>query len=311
MKKEVNRKIPKEVFLAADVGGTNTRIALCTIKNKKINFHAKYYFTNNNFKSLKQAVDFVKKDAKAKISTGVIAVAGPVSEDRKESKLTNFRWRIRTKDLPFKAILLNDMEAAGYSINVLEKKYIKTIKKGVSRKRIGLISVGTGLGKSYLIYDKFFKPYSSEGGHGYIPVFDKKMVEYLNKNKLNEFEDFISGNGLVNLYKFYSRTKKKITPAQIMASKTRTANAAKDMFSKLLGRCAKNFALDLLSDIYISGGVIAKNLGLINKTFLKEFTKSKKMKNILENTTIKIITSEDLCLLGAAFAARLLEEKRL
>ena len=314
LKKEAITKLPKNVLLAADVGGTNTRIALCTLKNNKVNFHVKYYFTNNKLRNFKQAVDFVKKDSKTKISAGVIAVAGPVSEDRKESKLTNFKWRIKTKDLPFKAILINDMEAAGYSINVMENKDIKTVKKGLDRGRIGLISVGTGLGKSFLIYDKknkFYKPYSSEGGHADISVFDKNLLKYINAKKLTEYEDLISGRGLAKLYQYYS--KKKKTPAEIMRTKNEAATRTKQTFSELLGRCARGFALDLMAKggIYLGGGVISKNLDLINSIFIKEFVKSKTMERILEKISLKVIINEDLCLLGAAFAAKLLEEKRI
>ena len=57
--------------------------------------------------------------------------------------------------------------------------------------------------------------------------------------------------------------------------------------------------------------MISKNLDLINNIFIKEFVKSKTMERILEKISLKVIINEDLCLLGAAFAAKLLEEKRI
>ena len=128
MKKEVKSKLPKSVVLAADVGGTNTTIALCSVKDS-VKIHVKYSFESQKLKTFEEAVKQVLKDSKAKIKAACIAAAGPVSADRRTCKLTNVKWTINTKKLPFKCILLNDFEALGYSVNVLTPKDVKVVRK--------------------------------------------------------------------------------------------------------------------------------------------------------------------------------------
>lgn len=288
--------MPKFI-LAADVGGTNTQVALFS-KGKMVR---KWLFDSGVF-ALDEAVDRVLGEVDAKIYCGCIAAAGLVSPDRKTCKLTNVRWKIDVRKLPFKCLLLNDFEALGFSSNVLAVKDVKFIRKGMSNKLpIGLIGAGTGFGKSLLVHNgKYYVPLASEGGHGDLPL-RRKEIDLLGDNL--EYEDVLSGRGITRIYRAYGGKEK--SPADIMAENSALSRKTKDLFIKLYARCAKNFTLDALTrgGIIIGGGIAAKHSQLFGKAFVDEFVKCKNQRELLEKISIRVITNYDASLYGAAFVA--------
>jgi glucokinase len=310
MNKEVFSKLPKSVVFAADVGGTNTNIGLCSVKGKKVILHVKYRFDSQKV-SFDSAVKQVLKDAKVKISSACIAAAGPVSPDRKTCQLTNVKWKIDARKLPFKCFLLNDFEALGYAINVLQPKDVKIVRKGNSNKLpIGLIGAGTGLGKTLLYYyHGMYYPKASEGGHADLPLTaeESELLIWSNKS-LMVYEDVLSGRGIVTLYKFMLTKYEgsgSSNPAEIMKEQSPAAENTRKQFIKFYARCAKNFALDGLTrgGVFIAGGIATKNLHLFNQEFVREFLRNKTYRDLLEKIPIKIITNYNVSLLGAAFAS--------
>lgn len=314
MQKEAISKLPKQVVLAADVGGTNTNIALCSVVGKRVKLHVKYRFESQKLNCFEDAIKQVLSDSKVKIKSACIAAAGPVSPDRKSVKLTNVKWKIEAKKLPFKAKLLNDFEALGYSINVLQKEDVKVVRKGSANKLpVGLIGAGTGLGKALLFHNgKYYEPKASEGGHADVPVHSREEFIFVrmlnNKRKAVEYKDILSGRGIVRLYKFLRKEYDGPSlndPAEIMASSSPAAKQTKKWFAAFYGRCAKNFALDGLTrgGMFIGGGIAAKNLGMFNKEFTGEFLRNDTQQGVLRKIPVKVIKNYDVSLLGAAFAA--------
>ncbi len=312
VKKEVNKKIPKIVNLGADIGGTNTRIYLYTAKGQNIKIWAKYFFDTQELKSFKQAVQYILKDSGVKVKKGTIAAAGLLSADRKSSNAVNIKWQIKTKDLGFKSVLLNDFEALGYSVNMLRDKDFKIVQKGKQEVKgtIGLIGAGTGLGKAILNYDcykKMYVPYASEGGHSDLPIYDVELMKFfLGLGGVIKYEDVLSGKGLKTLYNYY-QTKlggpRDLEPKDIMSSKTIAAVRAKREFVKYYARCAKNFALDVLSKggIVIGGGIAEKNPTVFGKNFIEEFTNNRTFSGFLKKIPVKIIIKDDANIRGAIF----------
>ena len=312
MQKEVYTKIPKRVVLSADVGGTNTNIGLCSVKGRKVALHAKYVFESQKLAKFEDAVKQVLSDSKVKVFSACIAAAGPVSQDRKSCQLTNIKWKIETKKLPFKAKLLNDFEALGYAINVLGSRDIKVIRKGSSKGIVALIGAGTGLGKAVLSDGKIIVPLASEGGHSDLPIMPEEieLLKFLSKKGVAEYEDALSGRGLIALFDFYLKSlggSGTRLPAEVVKEDSPAAEAARKQFVKFYARCAKNFALDVLArgGVIIGGGIAAKNPGLFGKEFVKEFMRNSSQKEVLAKLPLRIITNIDAGLLGAALYARL------
>jgi glucokinase len=302
----------KGLIFAADVGGTNTNIGLCSVKGDRVIIHKKYRFDSQRLKNFEEVVKQVLKDSKTRVSSACIAAAGPVSPDRKTCKLTNVKWRIDVRKLPFKAGLLNDFEALGYAVNVLQPGDAKILRNGKSNNLpIALLGAGTGLGKALLHFDgKFYRPFASEGGHADLPITaDESDLLLWCKDRV-EYESVLSGRGIVHIYNFmltkYDGSGTS-DPAEIMKENSPAAENTRRQFIKFYARCAKNFVLDGLArgGVIIAGGISAKNPHLFNTDFVKEFMRNETQKAWLSKVPIKLITNYDVGLLGAALFASL------
>jgi len=310
-RKEVFGRLPAKVVLAADVGGTTTKIGLCSVVGKKVRLCMKYTFQSQEIKNFSDVVETVVKDAGVKPWRTCIAAPGAECglSDQKSCKLTNLKWRVDTKTLPGKAMLMNDFEALGYAVNILQPKDVKSVRTAKVKPKlpIALLGAGTGLGKSVLWFDakkKIYVPHPSEGGHGDLPV--KTSDEFILSKGEFEWEDVLSGQGIVRIYQFLRtiHTAPNLTdPSIIMAQNTQCARMTKAMFTSFYARCAKNFALDVMSrgGVFIGGGIAAKNPGLFGSAFTKEFVDSSQSA-VLKSMPVKVITNKNMGLLGTAFA---------
>jgi len=332
-------KRKNDAILAADIGGTTTDLGVL-IENKGklkllISLHLQSKEIKNFTKVVIEILEHLKDKHNMKISKSCFAGAGVVSQDK--IKLTNLSWDVNLKEIEKKTklksiILINDFQAIAYGIEALPKKGILMVKSGKAVKGAAkvLIGAGTGLGKAILLFDedkKQYVPFPSEGGHGDLPMLNKeelRLREFIQKNTGNdivEWEDVLSGRGLSNIYNFLEKSRKykktscsheikrsKYDPMIITKHKNKDKQC-RDTFSiflKFYGRCAKNFALDVLAEggIYIGGGIAAKNSSIFKKeSFKKELTKTKKLGKVLKKIPVYVIKDYNVSLYGAAAAA--------
>lgn len=332
--------------LGIDIGGTNTNLGISGVNNFKQNLLFTFSYKTNELNSLIPVVNEVLTNAynkyKIKIYNTCIAVAGVVSS-KDNVKITNANWSINLKELLQKtsinsAFIINDFQAIGYGINILNHADINnvlTIKssnnKNLETKSKAIIGAGTGLGKSILIYNNdlnFYIPNPSEGGHSDFPAqddFEFELLNYIKKNRNVSqpvtYEELLSGRGLENIYLFlkeYEKYEENIYSKEIMKSNDKAAIIAKyrnndelclktfKIFSKFYGRCAKNFALESLAigGIYIAGGIASKNKDIFKtKDFISEFENTYRRTEILKEIPIYVILDYDIGLKGACFAA--------
>ncbi len=245
----------EQFILTADIGGTNTHIGIFSNNTNnylqlilQFDYKTKEIKNTANFAAIiKQKIKEQYNQEKLSFSTIVIAAAGPIDHKKQEVLLTNHWLTINAKKLKnllgtSKIYLLNDFEALGYSINLLQKEQerkkqkkkqtsIVQIKKGIQieHKTIALLGAGTGLGKSIIIYNKQTKTYiplASEGGHADFAVqnyFELQLADFIKKQKKQQLlccEDLLSGKGLVNIYYFLcSKYKYILKPEQIAVKK--------------------------------------------------------------------------------------------
>ncbi|MBS3137268.1 ROK family protein [Candidatus Woesearchaeota archaeon] len=224
--------IMREYILTADIGATNTRIALYSTEIKLIEL---IEIKTDEIKNKESFVRIIKQKLKkifSRLQATCIACAGPVNHKLNQVQLTNSHLLINSKHLneQFKKenisckdiYLLNDFEALGYGINKIlnsskssqySTKELTTIKKGkpVRLKTIALLGAGTGLGKSIAVYNKdknIYQPFPSEGGHADFPIqnyYELQLAEFIRKqtNYTNLcYEDILSGKGIVHIYDF-------------------------------------------------------------------------------------------------------------
>jgi glucokinase len=161
------------LYLAADVGGTNVRI--CIVNSSSEIVSTKNVYATKDYSSFKSIVeDFFQDqpDKKAKISKACFAVAGPVLMGK--CKITNLPWdelddEKLSSELGFEVTLINDFVAQGYNIILDPNKKIHTLQEGIydPQSPVGIIGAGTGLGKAFAIPtgDSTLKVFPTEGGH--------------------------------------------------------------------------------------------------------------------------------------------------
>ena len=334
-------------LFGADLGGTNTKIAVAGVKKNSLELIFSLYLKSSEIISfpsiLLECINIAKAKYDIEILNGCISAAGVISEDKKKVSLTNQKMKVNIDELITKTnvksiLLINDFEAIGYGINLLnfeKKKEVYTIRNNTINSRIkktrAVIGAGTGLGKSILVYDEEYKSYnpiSSEGGHSDFPIynnFERELINYI-KNKRNivepiTYDEVLSGRGIEIIYQFLREKKpSKITKyrKEIDKSTDKTPLIAKyknlddtckkvfNIFTIFYARCAKNFVLDSLATggLFIAGGIAAKNKEIFNsKEFINEFENVYQYSQLLKKIPLFVILDENIGLKGACFDA--------
>ncbi len=323
--------------LVADVGGTNVNFA---VLDDKFNIIFKKDLKSHEINDFSETVtEILKETQKFQIKEACFAVAGPINGERTFSQPTNItHWsvdviKLKQKTALKKIFLINDFEAIGFAVDVMKtEQYTELTSYGRNNKgTIAIIGAGTGLGMSILadLGNNKHLPVASEGGHANIPFNDEvleiKFQKFLTKNKLaNEYETLISGRGIVNIYKFLLTQKlkhnkkielavKKASEEQKPAIITSVAVNEKDvlclkvmaLFVRFYAKAARNLVLTTkCSELIIAGGIASKNIVFMQAGFIESFAQhdTKQMKNILERTTILVITDYNISLYGTANA---------
>lgn len=222
-------------FIAGDIGGTNSRLSLCSIPDVALSYEPNIIF-RHDFESkkydrfsliLKDFIDiliqkkYIKKEYSDEIFIAVLAVAGPVGSDS-SVKFTNLSWpkfspESLKEEFKIKYIhIQNDFKSVGYGILHCNESDLITVNKGtkIRNKVICAIGAGTGLGHCFLTFDDNGDRYvhSSEGGHLDFPIQSKEDWELaiFTKNKLGleehlSTERLCSGNGIEIIYEYYRK----------------------------------------------------------------------------------------------------------
>lgn len=343
IKKYKNPHNYSRFVLGGDVGGTNTSIGIFGIKNKKSELIFSFRFKSKELSGLhdavKEVMSYAEENHKINVSKACFAVAGLLSPDKENSKVTNVKWDVSKKSLLRKTSLrkiciMNDFEAIGYGIFMLGSKNLKAIKKAKRAEKapILIIGAGTGLGKSTLIYDnssKTYIPLPSEAGHSDFAAQTREeldLADFVRKYKKISgnvtYEQVLSGPGLINIYMFLRKSGKlkatKFTkeidgnPNPELISKYRktdqTCKKAFQIFKRIYAKFARNFALDSLAwgGCYIAGGIAPKNMEIFDNEFVRIFCQSHKMSRVLRKTPIYLVLDSNVGMLGAGFRAGLL-----
>jgi glucokinase len=310
--------------LVADIGGTNSRFALCEVGKTDLISPRKY--PNKNFASLGDVIAQYLEDS-AEDGTPVracLAVAGPAHLD--EVKLTNIDWQFSvseyTKKYGFESLrLTNDFTALAMSVPYLDKANYTCIGRGdavrIEKQPIAVLGPGTGLGVSGLIWNgSSYTALQGEGGNtSFAPTTDEEL-EILKIARLHiehvRHEDFISGTGLPFLHKIraelHGKKDEQLTAEDITwrakMSKGGFCFQTVDVFCGMLGSMAGNMALTLgaFGGVYIGGGVAPQLEEIfVNSCFRERFEAKGRFKDYVKNIPTYLLLSHSRnALIGAA-----------
>ena len=284
-------------YLVGDIGGTNLRMQLRNGKNEVIK---QLKHKTNDYKSIYEFLDIFFQDTQVKPDqvSAAVCIASKI-HDNVAVTHANFNWEDtngHTVKEKFKFIdfqLLNDFEACGYSMPVLEKKLFILFNGHQTPNfekdfKLLLVGPGTGLGVCLVQRrkgDTFVLP--SEGGHIGLCAYDKEQYEFQEfaKNKFHLTNEIISaewlfcGRAIPILYEFHClKEGKEFDPnlkGEDVFGKIETDPISKIVFEhflKILGTCLSHYAVAYLPDdgILISGTIIDSIKNLIQEDCKKE-----------------------------------------
>jgi glucokinase len=317
------------MILAGDVGGTKVHLALFEFVEGKLTHTRDKQYPAREYGGLEEIVrEFMAAD---KASAACFGVPGPVREGR--LRLTNLPWTLDSRELSTHleidyVFLINDLEANGYGIAELDAKQIYTLSEGDASQmgNRALISAGTGLGQSFMVWNgRTHTPYPSEGGHCDFAPRNEDEIDLLRflRQKYNgriSFERVVSGQGLTNVYEFLREVRGVEEPAWLaarmavedrnavitelaMAAKSEICEKTTDMFVSAYGAEAGNMALKILSvgGLYVGGGIAPRILEkLKDGTFMKAFADKGRLSQLLLHMPVRVILESRTALIGAA-----------
>jgi glucokinase len=332
------------VLLAGDVGGTKTLLGLFRASGARPGMARPTQvvlreYATLDFDSLDDVVKtFLEETGTKTVDAIAVGVAGPVKEQT--ARLTNVPWIVDVSVVAERcggcpSLLLNDLEAMGSSVEVLDPDELATIQEGdaLPTGNGALIAAGTGLGEALLHnVDGRFVPAASEGGHADFAARtfrELALVEELTRiNGRVSNEHVISGQGLVNLFRFTHGTQdlakacrvvREIDPVELPKHITASALEERceqcvetlDMFVEAYGAEAGNLALRAvaLAGVYLGGGIAPKILpALEHRRFIDAFCSKEPMTDLLRTLPVYVILNSSAGILGAAVRAAKLTE---
>ena len=210
----------ESLYLVADVGGTNCRLALADVNGVRTDTINR--FQNKKYASFSDIVRIFLCD-KPKTNAAVVAIAGPV--DSGCGQLTNWDWYFNAEDLAHdllldKVYLLNDLEALGYAVSVLPKSSLRCLSGSPNDNEFQAIVMGLGTGFNIsLACNSSNTVFAAEMGHAALP----QPVVTIIHNAVGEVHAFetvehlFSGRGLAKLHEI--RTGSFCKPEDVENSK--------------------------------------------------------------------------------------------
>lgn len=319
--------------LAGDIGGTNTRLAICE-RPETLTAADVHTFPSRAHASLGEVVAKFLAGATAP-SLACFGVAGPVTKGR--GVVTNLPWIVDAAEMSVhlgaKVAVINDLEANAYGLPVLSPSAFTVLNEGAPDPvgNFGLISAGTGLGQAGLFWDgRTHRPWACEGGHTSFAPDNELEVELLRWRQRDlahvSWERFVSGPGLVTLYEFLRETKRGEEPAWLaeelreedpgaaiskaaLAGSSDLAVQALDLFVDLYGAEAGNLALKVMATggLYVGGGIAPRIIETLRRgRFMKRFVAKGRMQPLLEAMPVRVVLDDLTALRGAFRCAELL-----
>jgi glucokinase len=318
------------MILAGDVGATKTLLGLFDGSRPRPRPVAVRTFETHDYDGPATVIKaFLAEAASGQtIDTACFGVAGPVENGT--ARLTNAPWRVDAKDLArtfavARFTLLNDLEAMAYSLPHLEPAEVHVLQEGspVAGGNMALIAAGTGLGEAVLLQiDGRFVASPTEAGHADFAARNESEVAVLRdlvqRYGRAEYEQVISGHGLVNLHRVMHKGPCVAVPSpedpNAPAAITRAALEhrcsgcveALRIFVEAYGAETGNLALRSVATagVFVGGGIAPKILpALTDGRFMRAFHEKAPLADLMAKISVKVILFPEPGLLGAAVYA--------
>ncbi len=313
---------PLSTRLVADIGGTNSRLALYDPITNEL--RALRTYINREHAQFEDVVDdWWDALSEPGPTDCCLAVAAPPFSDR--VTMLNIDWSFSLQDLAkrfgFSQLRgINDFEGNAYAVPYLTASDLTALHLGNTShgSRLATVGPGTGLGGATLSWMGATPVASaSEPGHmGLSPATELELDLFrhlLPKTGEVYAEYLVSGPGLQRLYQAIGAIQGHKTlpllPEEISARAqsrecahcTLTLNT----FCALLGSVCGNYVLanGAYGGLYLAGGFLPGMITFLQQsTFVQRFQQKGKMRAHLDQVPLFVITSDKTGLMGAAHA---------
>jgi glucokinase len=320
-----------EMYLAGDIGGTKTRLAIFSTQVGSDDPLQSKTYPSQDYASLEDIIREFLRDKPYQLTGASFGIAGPIIDTR--AQVTNLSWVVDASSVSkviggHPVTLLNDLHAIASAIPYLKPADLQVLIPGepVTHGALGVIAPGTGLGEGFLVWDgDRYQPHPSEGGHSSFGPETPLQLELLNYMDPIfghvSYERVCSGMGIANLYQFLRDGKGMNEPGWLkeelenahdptpiiaqaaLQDRAEICTRTMDLFVSILGSEAGNLALKVLATggIYLGGGIPRRILPLLKTdAFRLAFTDKGRFAKMLCDVPVYVITHKQAGVFGAA-----------
>jgi glucokinase len=314
--------------LVADIGGTNTRLALAD--GVRLRDESVQRRVNADHRALGiggLVRDYLATQGAPALDGACLAIAGPVRDGA--AGLTNLDWRIDLAGLAAAAgtgrvAILNDLQAQGWALDHLGEEALAGVQPGRGAVPSGaarlVVGMGTGFNAApvHRVGAGLYVP-PSECGHAALPVADEDGLAFARwlgaRRGFATVEELLSGRGVEAADLFAGLAA---DPAALprnaagamaaLAAGDPRAEAMAQRMVQILGRVCGDLALAHLPEggIYLCGGVARAFLPWLGRFgFHAALADKGRFSDWLAGLPVQVITDDYAALTGCA--ARILE----
>ncbi len=306
--------------LLADIGGTNTRVALAD--GTQLMPESIRRFANAEYGGIDAVLTaFLSAEGGVDCAGACVAAAGPVRDG--VASLTNLDWVIdhdavaRATGAEVVAVL-NDLQAQGHALGQIAPAALRPLVHARGTPATGASQLVVGVGTGFNAAPVHEGPggrlvAASECGHASLPVrteADLRLLRFVEKaHGFPGVEDVLSGRGLERLFAWVSTEAG--TPQSMSAASIMTALAAGDVlaestgrvFVRLLGAVVGNLSLIHLpyGGVWLIGGVARAFTPYLERFgFAEAFRDKGRFESFMQDFPVWVIEDDYAALTGCA-----------
>ena len=253
--------------LVADIGGTNTRLALSD--GGRVAANSVQSFRNADHAGFAPlAAQYLRGQGGAQPDALVIAVAGPVGKGR--ARLTNHNWTFETADLSDRfggasVHLLNDLSALGYAIPALQGDDLMTIAGQQTRPAPDGQALVAGIGTGFNVCPVTLRDgavvscQKAEFGHVSLPGNVARALRErigAQSEAFSTVEHCFSGAGVAQLFALFNRSE-ATSPVEALNGNSPASAAFVGFYAGLIGQLARDLRTAFMPEagLYFAGSI--------------------------------------------------------
>lgn len=307
-------------FIVADVGGTNTRVALS--RGAHVLAETIRRYRNADYSGVEPVLrDYLTTQQNTAPVAACVAVAGPVRDGK--ARLTNRDWQMDEASIAEATgadhvALLNDLQAQGYALDHVGDSDLLLVRAAAQAPEGAaklVVNLGTGFNASPVFMTPS-GPYvaTSESGHATMPVRteqDLALCAFVERRHgFAGIDDILSGRGLEHVYAFLSHqagANRLVDSATIIRGCTDRSDPvaveAVAYFIRLTALVMGNLALVQLpfGGIYLVGGLSSAIAPFLEAAgFDQAFRDKGRFAGFMDSFSIHVVQDDYAALRGMA-----------